>query len=255
MDNAQSTDGSPGANNSTDQEDGQPVVQPTDQNGAQARINELVARTKAAEQRADDAQRAAQEAMALAARSIPQAVAPQGPAPLSIEIPEGMDPAQAQFFKQLTAGFQAQLQAQSKATQEALAQVGRQSQQQMANMQLQGMLAQEAPEVQKMAADLLADWQRRGLQGFEAKDAIIYARGSLGAPAPGRRGPPPPNGEADDHLTPGASGVPQSRGVSIQAALPDDVIAKMPLAKQEAYWAKRVAAQSGNKLDVPIIYD
>lgn len=250
LDPTQPTDGSPDANITT-----APVEEQTTpkRDGVQHRIDELTAQLRDSQRQAAEAQAAAQQAMQLAAQNFAQSARPPPPAPpqLTVDIPEGMDPAAASFFKNLTSSFQQAMAAQQQSFQQALAQTQGATQQQMANFQLQNMLAQETPEVQRMASQLLADWQRRGLQGFEAKDAIIYARGALGVgKAPAQRGVP---ASAEDHTIPGGALPPNPVRTNVPAALPDAVLNKMSLAQREAYLAKRLQLQGG--IDQPIIFD
>lgn len=255
MDNAQPTEATPDA--STNGADGAQATPTKD--GAQQRIDQLTAQLHDERRAREAAQIAANEAMAANARMLGQTAPPPPPAvpEFNIPIPDGMDPAQAAFFQNLTKGFQAQLAAQAKATEVALGRIAGQSAAQTAQLALNQKLTAEPAEVQELAVKLMNTWQREQKSGWLPEDAISFARYNLGLPntrAPRREAAP--NGNADDQLTPGgAPPPPVAAGVKLAAALPDAVLARMTPAAQEAYWAKRVAAQSNGHVDSPIIYD
>lgn len=252
-DNTQSPLAGQDGQNSTGQDDAQQSTVPP---GVQKRFDEMTRQLHDAERRAAEAQNAAMEAMSLAARSqqAPVAPAPQTPT-FKVEIPAGMDPAAAQFFGQLTNQFQAALDHQRLATEKAMAQLGAQTGQQSAHLQLQMRLASEPPAVQDMAQKLMADWQRSGKSGWAPEDAISFTRYQLGLPntrlntVKTQTG----GGAAEDHNipSPGAN-TPAPRGQQLAAPLSDQVLAKMSPVQREQYWAKRIAAQSNGKTDVPI---
>lgn len=235
------------------QVDGQSSAVPP---GVQKRIDEMTAQLHEARRAATEAQQAAMEAMSLAARGAHQPQAPVPPqAPVfKVDLPEGMDPGQAAFFTQLTGQFQAALDSQRKATEAAMAQMAGSMGQQSAHLQLQMRLASQPPAVQDLAQKLMADWQRSNKSGWAPEDAISFARYNLGLPREGVKAPPPaPNGDAGDQtIVAPSAGTPNLGKGQVAPPLSDIILAKMSPAQQEAYWAKRIAAQSNGKVDVPI---
>lgn len=222
---------------------------PTDSNQeapVQKRIGEIVAQREEAKRRAEAAEAANQQMMAAMAQQSAQLnammarqnePAKQPDNHLNIEIPEGMDPAQAAFFTKLTQGFQAQLEHQSKQNSAALqAQVG-QLRQTQAELQLQAALNNQPPAVAKRAAELMKSWQVGGFTGWSPQDAIIYARGELGAGA----APPPPRANPNgDVMQFGAAPPAIARHAALPPPMPDETLRRMTLKQQEDYWAKRV---------------
>lgn len=254
-DNTQSPLAGQDGQNSTGQDDAQ-TTQPSVPPGVQKRIDEMTAQLHEARRAAQEAQNAAMEAMSLAARSqqAPPPPPPQAPT-FKVAIPDGMDPAAARFFQDLTGQFQSAMEFQRQATEKALAQVAAQSGQQSSHLQLQMRLASEPPAVQDMAQKLMADWQRSGKSGWAPEDAISFSRYNLGLPNTRVRTTQVQagGGAAEEHIIPsGGAPTPNPRGQTLAAPLSDAILNRMTPAAQEAYWAKRIAAQSNGKTDVPI---
>lgn len=217
------------------------------------RFSELAEARKQAEARAAQQEQLVAQLIAqnrqLMERSAPSAV-PQAPTPLTVEIPEGMDPATANFFQKLTQGFQTQLEAANKRTEQLVAQSTQGVQAQVAMTEMQLALANQPPQVAQLAQQLYQQWQANGYTGWKPSDAITFARGQLGVGG----GQPPPGAQRPDPshaFTPGGAPPPNPRqGTQLPPELPPEQLAKMSLAQEEAYWRKRLEAQGG--VDQPI---
>lgn len=242
-DNTQSAEQTPdGSNVNTNTQP--PAVPP----GVQARIDELTAQFRSAQQTINQQQQAMAELMAAQAAQLRQAPQPQQPQAPVIQLPEGTDPAIAQAFNALSTGFQNQLLESQKRIEALVGQSVGQVRQSQETMELQAMLSKERPEVADMATKLLNDWRRQGFTGFVAKDAVIYARGALGAQAPTQT-----HQTAEPTTMMTGTSTPNPVKGQLPPPPPPEVMSKWTPAAQEQYWAKRLAAQGGH-VDQEIVY-
>ena len=148
--------------------------------GVQKRIDELTAQKKQFEE-ALAAEKAEKErlllAMVEAQRLAMTAPPPQAPeAPKAIPLPEGMDPAYADYFRSLVESKVADA---VKQTEARLAPALRENTFTVAQMEIEQASNGLDPAIKQRAHQLYADWQRRGLQGFRPADAVRYAAGEL----------------------------------------------------------------------------
>lgn len=177
----------------------------------------------------------------------PAPVEPQAPALPQIQLPEGVDPSIGHLFQQQQAAFAKILEQSQKQTQELVQQAVRPFAAQTQNLELQQVLTGQPAEVQKLAQELYATWQRNGNTGWVPKDAVVHARGLLAdRMGAGRR-------QIEDQTVPGGSVAPATvpGGGQQIPTLPDHVVEKMTLSQMEAYYRKRLEAQGG--VDQPLL--
>lgn len=186
--------------------------------GFQKRIDELTARSREFERTALEAQAAVRQSNELLTQVLAR---PQAQAPAQrqeVAVPEGMDPATAQYMQRM---FESAL---DQRMQPLLRQLG-QVQGVTAAQQAQQHAAQFGDKTAHRAAELAQKWQAAGLQGFTPEDAAIYAAGELyreqvranaatqqsragaqgfaqGMDMPGARGAPSVSGQVADAPTP-----------------------------------------------------
>lgn len=176
---------------------------PPQQNGIQARIDELTREKYEARRAAEAMQQQNAELMNNYARLLANQVeARHAPAEPEVEI----DPATKKLLDQyLGPKFQHQEQ-----TIRAL-------QKQLAQTEYQQVASKFDPLVQARAADLLRDWESRGMAGWTHKDALIYAQGELGSQIPRDtkgRFAAPQVGKQPETLTRAPAAAPVSSGTS-----------------------------------------
>jgi hypothetical protein len=210
-----------------------PQVQPTTEAaggtpGVEARIAELTAKSREFESRLIESQN--REAMLLgtlaeqAARGV-QSVVTQP----AVQV----EPEEAQRIRAVLAP---ELQRLEKLT----AQLAQRS----GATELQIQLQHEDPKVAQRATQLMSDWQRAGLNGWQPKDAIVYARGEIYSnPAALRAAAAEAERQrfnAGNPVVAGSNGMPVLQQTE---AIPAD-IGKWALDKQAEFWEKRAEGKS-----------
>lgn len=257
MDPTQSPEGQPVA--PTNGADG---AQPQTPNPVQQRIDELTGQFRETQRQLVEQQNLNQRMMAdmLARQNAP--VAPTAPSVPTLQIPEGMDPTMAAFLKAQNDAWAGQFAAMQKQTQELVANTARQSAMSTAQLAFQQAVVGEDPRVAQRAATLLNAWQSDPrFQGWTPKDAIIYARGELGVPAPGAMQPGgrplqqvfQQGGQTFNPFTPGGAPPPnttQEQGPGER--LPDVVLDRMHPKARAEYEESRMA--KWGKEGQPIVY-
>lgn len=205
--------------------------------GVQARIDELVGRQHEKDRQLEQMNQTMQELIAqnaaLAARqsqvAIPQTMQPQ--------LPEGVDPAMAQFFM---GQFDSMLKANAKQMEDKLHQVVGGIRQTQEQMEFQSAAQGRSPEVIQRAAKLLSHWKRIGASGFTQADALVYAEGQLAEETRNQQRKQRPNGDGNDTTTLGGGAAPSTQRSALPPPKSDEEIRRMSPAQQVAYYEARV---------------
>ena len=226
-DNTQSSEQTPDGSNT------QPVPNPTNPtNGVQSRIDELTGtiheQRRAMEQTNATIQELIAQNAALAARQQQQPEQRQ-------ELPEGVDPALANF---LTNQFKTMLDANNRSLEQKLGQVVGTVRQSQEQLEFQQAATGADPKVVQAAQQLMATWRNKGFTGWIPADAIIYAEGQVARQ--GKQRTQRPNGDSNDAIQQGGAPLPPIQQSKLPPSKSDEEVNAMSLAEQEKYWGSRV---------------
>lgn len=214
-----------------------------DHSAVQKRIDELTARSKDYERQNAELNARAQEQSQMLAAILTQRQEAQVPVQKAPELPEGMDPATAQYMQQM---FERSLDQRMRPLMAQLGQVQGVS----AAQQAAAAASQYGAQVQQRAAALAQNWQAKGLTGFTPEDAAIYAAGeafraqhqAAAAQQASRQGA---QGFAAGMDMPGARGAPGVSGGVADAPVPewaDYNSDSYNPTKGQAFWEARARA-------------
>jgi hypothetical protein len=212
--------------------------------GVQKRIDELTARSKAAEEAAS-AERVQREQLAqllLAQSQQAQRTPPPEPPKMpELPCPEGMDPSIWAAFNmqsRATAAFLAEQQ--SRALEARLAPALRNLQMSQGEMEFQRAAQGVDPAIGAEARKLLDTWQRAGLTGWTPNDAVVYAAGQAALKRQGRDAQGRFNQQLDPALNGGAPAAALSKPSPQEVpAYADSASDQYNWLKAREYWFKR----------------
>lgn len=212
-----------------------PQANPGQHEGFQKRIDQITAQKHDALRQAEMYQQMLMEKEAQLTAALSQMGRPQHQEPLPDPLAD-LSPEDRRRIEAAVKTYVAPLESRLKQNDEYIAF----QQQQMQQFAFEQQAAKESPEVVELAKKRLDQWQRKGLKGFVMADALIYARGELGASAPAA---PARNAQGQFTAQPAPTNVTMSQTAPPPSATravqgPPANFEALPLEKKLEYWAK-----------------